>query len=229
MCRWTRTSGSTRRGDVDDLGVRLLWVTDRRRDHRVRSPEPAEPRLHRPDGVDRVVARSAASGEAHHTDHAARRGQGLHALEAGLQRQVVEDGDAQDRVEALVEGVGHDVPVDEADVRQALDAPRRLGQARRVLIDAHDLSGARRQVPQEEPLTAPDVEGDAARSWQRAQQDGQVVDVVVPVPVDEVRHFDMVASRATSTSRTRWSGQALPPRRSRSAWASRSTARTMRS
>jgi small subunit ribosomal protein S20 len=49
------------------------------------------------------------------------------------------------------------------------------------------------------------------------------------LPPAPPRQRDSWARRATSTSSTRPSGHALPPRRSRSAFASRSTARTTRS
>ena len=100
------------------------------------------------------------------------------------------------------------------------DGCRERRRARPPRREAHRQGRHQGRHPQERrrpPQVPPDEEAPPPPTDQRR------ADRAGPAPGSVASSAtDIVARRATSTSSTRWSGQALPPRRSRSASASRS-------
>ena len=127
----------------------------------------------------RQVARIAAAGEADDREHAAGPQEVAHPPERGPRVHVMQGRDARDEVERpRREGVGEEVARDEVDAR-AVAAPRGR-DARFVAVDAGHVPGAGAQRAGEQAFSAADVERALARGRRGADDDGPVVDVVVP-------------------------------------------------
>jgi hypothetical protein len=128
----------------------------------------------------RLLFRYALSW-AHNGKRAARSDKGREPAERRLERQMMDRGDRSHQIEpGFLQVRSHDVAAHQGHVGAVGNPVGGPGERRFVRIDPHDLRAAIRQLGEEEPLTASDVERAVTRRRGRIEHRLVVGDVVVP-------------------------------------------------